>query len=171
MPQAFFKLLLLGCISMGCLLYCLLKGKIQLISGLSQKWVLQFFKSPGFKVLWLNSGKNPENLARLAFKAKYYGDRSSLCSPRISLFLSPLLTQGSSSPQEEPACFIPHTASLPFVLSDVASSLLSAMEFVLVDFRSLSELFTLMHCCVVFVGWGKLRVLLLCHLSSLPLSS
>ena len=107
--QAFFKLLLLGCISKGHLWFSLSKGGD---SAPYARWALSelsglIFKVLGFKFCWL---KELTKFGTLTFNAKCYGDSSSPCRlPSVIVCFSP----------PPPLCSLPFparpTASLPFL--------------------------------------------------------
>ena len=103
MSQAFFKMLLLCYICMGCLSCFIGKNYFLLLSGLSQNRAWWFFK---FQVLSPAVCKNSQNLSLLFFKSKCYGNLSSLCRlAGVTVFLAPLEPHSFLSPVAKPMEF------------------------------------------------------------------
>ena len=171
MSQALWKLLLLLCISVGCLLCCLFKNGDSASShppGSPRTELADFLK---FQVLSPAGCKNSQNakFGSSCFQSKCYGAMSSLYG---SLLLSLLCTFVSLPTKDGcgPFCSPLHLWCISALLTlfSVASSLPPVLESVLPVFRSFPGYLHWCECYLaVSVGQGELRVLLLCHLPHL----
>lgn len=136
-----------------------------MLSEFSQSRACWFLKSQVSTFLVLRT----QNSVPFTFKVKNYGESYSLCGLHsVIVCLSPF-----SSPPVPPNHRWPGSVLLPnHIFAHIQWSLLSIFIFGVFSaiLQSFSGLFVLMCYVVVFVGGGKLRVLLLYHLSNLLIS-
>lgn len=121
--QAVLKLLFVCCISLGCFLYCLFKGRDSVSyfplapQGLGVCWFLKF------QVLTPADVKSLQNYVTLVVKDKYYGYSSSLCGflvpgePTVKVCVFPHYDPTASSCGQSYGSILFPTASLPFLAS------------------------------------------------------